>query len=131
MNRSRVIDRFGRMVATADSAEDASLIATAPDMYEVLDGIENDDQYRMVEDEFRAVAGIFTAHLHAGSPFEDFEPSGTGIEAINARFREGHGRVLADHRHAGVLGNVIRLDDFRAAEHFQPRIDQPVGNHAE
>src|SRR5882672_4125003 len=43
MNRSRVIDRFGRTVATADSPEDASLIATAPDMYAVLEGFENDD----------------------------------------------------------------------------------------
>jgi hypothetical protein len=43
LNRSRVIDRFGRTVATADSEELASLIATAPDMYTLLDSIENDD----------------------------------------------------------------------------------------
>lgn len=43
LNRSRVIDRFGRIVATAESETDASLIATAPDMYEVLDSVENDD----------------------------------------------------------------------------------------
>ncbi len=43
LNRSRVIDLFGRTVATAESEADASLIATAPDMYEVLDGVENDD----------------------------------------------------------------------------------------
>ena len=43
LNRSRVIDRFGQTVATADSEDDASLIATAPDMYTLLDSIENDD----------------------------------------------------------------------------------------
>ena len=31
----------------------------------MLDGIENDDGYRMVEDEFHSVAGEFTRHLHA------------------------------------------------------------------
>ncbi|ROV93222.1 hypothetical protein VMCG_08711 [Cytospora schulzeri] len=31
----------------------------------MIDGFENDDQWRMVEDEFYAVAGHFTAHLHA------------------------------------------------------------------
>jgi hypothetical protein len=31
----------------------------------MMDGIEQDDGYRMVEDELRAVAGHFTAHLHA------------------------------------------------------------------
>ncbi|EAQ88323.1 hypothetical protein CHGG_04942 [Chaetomium globosum CBS 148.51] len=31
----------------------------------MIEGIDHDDQYRMVEDEFRAVAGDFTRHLHA------------------------------------------------------------------
>lgn len=35
-----------------------------PESY-MIDGFENDDQWRMVEDEFYAVAGHFTAHLHA------------------------------------------------------------------
>lgn len=43
LNRARVVDRFGRTVAIVDSEVDASLIATAPDMYEVLDSVENDD----------------------------------------------------------------------------------------
>ena len=43
LNRSRVIDRFGRTVASAESEADACLIATAPDMYEVLNSVENDD----------------------------------------------------------------------------------------
>jgi len=43
LNHMRVIDRFGRIVATAESETDASLIASAPDMYEVLDGVEKDD----------------------------------------------------------------------------------------
>lgn len=42
-NRSRVIDRFGRTVATVESEIDASLIATAPDMYQVLESVEDDD----------------------------------------------------------------------------------------
>ena len=42
-NHLRIIDRFGRTVATAESEMDASLIATAPDMFEVLDGVEKDD----------------------------------------------------------------------------------------
>jgi len=43
LNHVRVIDRFGRIVATAESETDASLIASAPDMFEVLDGVEKDD----------------------------------------------------------------------------------------
>lgn len=31
----------------------------------MIDGFDDDDQWRMVEDEFYAVAGHFTAHLHA------------------------------------------------------------------
>ncbi len=31
----------------------------------MIDGLEDDDKYRMVEDEFVATAGTFTAHLHA------------------------------------------------------------------
>jgi hypothetical protein len=31
----------------------------------MIEGVAHDDQYRMVEDEFRAVAGDFTRHLHA------------------------------------------------------------------
>ena len=41
-NRSRVIDRFGRTVATTESEAEAYLIASAPDMCEVLEGLEND-----------------------------------------------------------------------------------------
>ena len=43
MMRTRVIDRFGRAVATAQSEDDASIIATAPDMYELLEKTENHD----------------------------------------------------------------------------------------
>ena len=31
----------------------------------MIEGVDNDDKYRMVEDEFLAVAGEFTRHLHA------------------------------------------------------------------
>jgi len=31
----------------------------------MIEGIENDDKYRMVEDELVSIAGSFTAHLHA------------------------------------------------------------------
>jgi hypothetical protein len=43
LNRTRVVDRCGRTIANAESEADASLIASAPDMYEVLDSIENSD----------------------------------------------------------------------------------------
>ncbi|OAA68284.1 hypothetical protein SPI_00479 [Niveomyces insectorum RCEF 264] len=36
-----------------------------PDESFMIDGMDHDDQYRMVEDEFLAVARTFTAHLHA------------------------------------------------------------------
>jgi hypothetical protein len=39
--RSRVMDRFGKKVASAENAKDASLIAASPDMYEVLEKLEN------------------------------------------------------------------------------------------
>jgi|HubBroStandDraft_1064217.scaffolds.fasta_scaffold00004_114 hypothetical protein len=42
--KSRVIDRFGRIVATAEAQVDPSLIATAPDMFELLEKLENDEE---------------------------------------------------------------------------------------
>lgn len=39
--RSRIMDRFGKKVASAETESDASLIAAAPDMYEVLEKLEN------------------------------------------------------------------------------------------
>ena len=42
-NRSQVVDRFGRIVASVSPGVDANLIAAAPDMYEVLQSLENDD----------------------------------------------------------------------------------------
>jgi hypothetical protein len=41
--RSRVIDRFGRNVASVEPELDASLVATAPDMFALLERLENDD----------------------------------------------------------------------------------------
>jgi hypothetical protein len=41
--RSRVIDRFGRSVASVEPEIDASLIATAPDMFGLLERLENGD----------------------------------------------------------------------------------------
>lgn len=41
--RSRVIDRFGRTVASVEAEVDPSLIAAAPDMFELLEKLENDD----------------------------------------------------------------------------------------
>src|SRR5436309_3406143 len=38
---SRVIDRFGRSVASVESEVGASLIAAAPDMFELLESLEN------------------------------------------------------------------------------------------
>jgi hypothetical protein len=41
--RSRVIDRFGRNVASVEPEIDASLVATAPDMFELLEKLEKGD----------------------------------------------------------------------------------------
>jgi hypothetical protein len=41
--RSQVIDRFGRKVASVEPEIDASLIATAPDMFGVLEKLDHDD----------------------------------------------------------------------------------------
>jgi hypothetical protein len=41
--KSRVIDRFGRNVASVEPEIDASLIATAPDMFGLLEKLENRD----------------------------------------------------------------------------------------
>ncbi len=43
LNHSRVIDRFGRTVALVESEAEAYLIASAPDMCELLEDLENDD----------------------------------------------------------------------------------------
>jgi hypothetical protein len=41
--RSQVIDRFGRNVASVEPEIDASLIATAPDMFGLLEKLEGDE----------------------------------------------------------------------------------------
>ena len=41
--RSQVIDRFGRNVASVEAEIDASVIATAVDMFELLEKLEKDD----------------------------------------------------------------------------------------
>jgi hypothetical protein len=41
--RSQIIDRFGRNVASVEPEIDASLIATAPDMFGLLERLEKDD----------------------------------------------------------------------------------------
>jgi hypothetical protein len=41
--RSQVIDRFGRNVASVEPETDASLVATAPDMFTLLEKLEKDD----------------------------------------------------------------------------------------
>jgi hypothetical protein len=41
--RSQVIDRFGRNVASVEPEIDASLIATAPDMFALLEKLEKGD----------------------------------------------------------------------------------------
>jgi hypothetical protein len=41
--RLQVIDRFGRNVASVEPEVDASLIAAAPDMFELLERLEKDD----------------------------------------------------------------------------------------
>ena len=41
--RSQVIDQFGRNMASVEPEIDASLIATAPDMFALLEKLEKDD----------------------------------------------------------------------------------------
>ncbi len=43
LDHSRVLDRFGRTVAIVDSESEAYLIASAPDMCEVLESLEKED----------------------------------------------------------------------------------------
>lgn len=38
---SRVVDRFGKKVASAETGSDASMMAAAPDLYDVLAQLEN------------------------------------------------------------------------------------------
>jgi hypothetical protein len=48
--RTRVIDKFGRTVASVEAEVDPSLIATAPDMFKLLEKLENSDS---ITDELR------------------------------------------------------------------------------
>jgi len=41
--RSRVIDRCGQPVASAEAENDASLIASAPDMFDLLESLEHEE----------------------------------------------------------------------------------------
>jgi len=41
--RSRVIDRCGQPVASAEAENDASLIASAPDMFDLLESLEQEE----------------------------------------------------------------------------------------
>lgn len=64
LNRCRVVNRLGQTVAMVESQADASLIASAPDMCEVLTSIENDntvskDLWEEIQMVMRRVRGDF------------------------------------------------------------------------
>jgi hypothetical protein len=69
-NRCRVVNRFGQTVAIVESQADASLIASAPDMCEVLRSIENHDtvpeglweEIQMVLHRVRGDFGLIFSH---------------------------------------------------------------------
>jgi hypothetical protein len=41
LKMSRVVDRFGKKVASAETGSDASMMAAAPDLYDVLEKLDN------------------------------------------------------------------------------------------
>src|SRR5271165_4477232 len=69
--------------------------------------------------------------LHFGLALEDFDLGRFGIEAIEARFRQGDNALLADHGYAGILRDLIGLYHRGARKQLEARIHQTVGDHAQ
>ncbi|TEA17353.1 hypothetical protein C8034_v000463 [Colletotrichum sidae] len=70
----------------------------------MIDGLDNDDKYRMVEDEFFTVAGHFTAHLHAAE-----------YQRLTARTRSHNAETIRNISRP-VVGSLTELARRRQEE---------------
>jgi len=107
----------------------------------MIEGVDHDDKYRMVEDEFLSVAGDFTRHLHAAEyqRLKNLTDS-QNAEAIKTISRPVTGDMtdLVKRRHAAldratkqrkavasVLGKREESDDPQMAMTLQGLMDSP------
>ncbi|KAI1740099.1 hypothetical protein F4680DRAFT_120707 [Xylaria scruposa] len=72
----------------------------------MIDGIDGDDRYRMVEDEFLTTARQFTAHLHAA----EYERLKDASELENAQMIKNISRPVV-----GQLTNLVKIKQERKA----------------
>ncbi|KAF9881661.1 hypothetical protein CkaCkLH20_00807 [Colletotrichum karsti] len=85
----------------------------------MIEGLENDDQYRMVEDEFFTVAGQFTAHLHAAEYHRlKTQTKAQNAETINSISRPVVGSLteLARRRQEELLRKKKQREALRNAK---------------
>ncbi|KAI1117959.1 hypothetical protein F5Y14DRAFT_291831 [Nemania sp. NC0429] len=86
---------------------------TPPEERSMIEGIDGDDRYRMVEDEFLATARQFTAHLHAA----EYERLKAASERENAQTIQNISRPVV-----GKMTELVRTKQERNARGEKQRL---------
>ncbi|KAG7048424.1 hypothetical protein JMJ77_0014062, partial [Colletotrichum scovillei] len=97
----------------------------------MIDGLENDDKYRMVEDELVTIAGHFTAHLHAAEYQRLKAQTRTqNAETIKTISRPVVGSLteLARKRQEELLRKKKQREALRRAKRDAGRDDEDTGD---
>ncbi|KXH27722.1 hypothetical protein CSIM01_11559 [Colletotrichum simmondsii] len=97
----------------------------------MIDGLENDDKYRMVEDELFTIAGHFTAHLHAAEYQRLKAQTRTqNAETIKTISRPVVGSLteLARKRQEELLRKKKQREALRRAKRDAGRDDEDTGD---
>ncbi|KAK1531454.1 hypothetical protein CPAR01_11103 [Colletotrichum paranaense] len=97
----------------------------------MTDGLENDDKYRMVEDELVTIAGHFTAHLHAAEYQRLKAQTRTqNAETIKTISRPVVGSLteLARKRQEELLSKKKQREALRRAKRDAGRADEDTGD---
>lgn len=79
----------------------------------MIEGLDGDDRYRMVEDKFLATAGQFTAHLHAA----EYKRLKAGSELENAQIIQSISRPVV-----GNMTQLVRIKQERKARGEKQRL---------
>ncbi|KAK7447819.1 hypothetical protein CaCOL14_007543 [Colletotrichum acutatum] len=97
----------------------------------MVEGLENDDKYRMVEDELVTIAGHFTAHLHAAEYQRLKAQTRTqNAETIKTISRPVVGSLteLARKRQEELLRKKKQREALRRAKRDAGRDDEDIGD---
>ncbi|KAI0182413.1 hypothetical protein EV127DRAFT_57806 [Xylaria flabelliformis] len=102
----KTLKRPRRSTSTSTSTSPAPRSPQPPQENFMIDGIDGDDRYRMVEDEFLTTAHQFTAHLHAA----EYKRLKDASELENAQMIKNISRPVI-----GQLTNLVKIKQERKA----------------